>query len=71
MTVPLLSRTLRFVRAGYELLDCSMSWYLSSIRPSSAFRPFGTYPAMIEANFYGEIQASPVNACLASRDDPS
>ena len=32
------------VRAGYELVESSTKLYSSSILPSSAFRPLGTYP---------------------------
>src|ERR1700758_4483780 len=32
------------VRAGYELVESSTRLYRSSILPSSAFRPLGTYP---------------------------
>jgi len=32
------------VRAGYELVESSTRLYSSSILPSSAFRPLGTYP---------------------------
>jgi hypothetical protein len=44
ITVPSLSSMFLRVRAGYELVESSTRLYRSSIRPSSAFRPLGTYP---------------------------
>src|ERR1700751_1238446 len=42
--VPSFSSMFLLVRAGYELVESSTRLYRSSILPSSAFRPLGTYP---------------------------
>src|SRR4029077_8107755 len=44
ITVPSLTSMFLLVRAGYELVESSTRLYRSSILPSSAFRPLGTYP---------------------------
>ena len=44
ITVPSLSSMFLLVRAGYELVESSTMWHLSSILPFSAFRPLRTYP---------------------------
>src|ERR1700730_9908799 len=49
ITVPSLSSMFLRVRAGYELVESSTRLYRSSILPSSAFRPLGTYPPVFQA----------------------